>query len=288
MKWPRFIRLLMAWLFGDDDRRVPVVPDGLPAEIAPIVAANVRLLTDYQDAEYARLYMDRLGRFVRRKGIEVSALSEIARLLATRMAYQDLIWHSQLILARLSGANVTSDAIADEISDPVQPTLREIVAMFPVSLAELMVDALDWPGWADATVTISLTGRTWRGRLAARLISSLRRLRPQSVRYAQERPLVERWLHMIDRALTKQPLAAWEVIETAMLLRGLGGSYKRGLANWHLIINGLAKPTFDGDLPLPDLGPRLAQVRAVAASDPSGEEVRRQIAQIKAEFAHAA
>lgn len=277
MKWPRFIRLLMAWLLGDDDRRVPQVPGGLPLGVALIVSKNVRLLTDYQDADYARLYLDRLGRFVGRKGIDERTLGEIATLLAMRMAYDDLIWHAQQVLV---GGNPERH--------PVAPTLRDIVAMLPVWLAELLVDALDWLGWTNATVTIVLTGRTWRGRLSARVLASLRRLRPHSVRYAQERPLVERWLHMIDRALTKQPQATWDVIETATLLHGLGEPYKRSLANWHLIINGLAKPTFDGVLPLPDLGPKLAQVCAVAVSDPSGEAVRRQIDQIKAELAHAA
>ncbi|MEW6642731.1 MAG: DUF6537 domain-containing protein [Pseudomonadota bacterium] len=291
MKWPRSVRLLAAWCLGDDDRRVPAVPEGLPAEVVPLVAATLRLLTTYQDAEYARLYLNRLGRFSHRRGVDTAMLGEIARLLAVRMAYQDLIWHAQMALA--GGPDPEWERLglifaAETLPDPVRPTVREIMALFPVALARLVVDLHLRLGWADSAITLSLTARTWRGRLAANGVSSLRRLRPQSVRYLHERPLVERWLHMIDRALTKQPAAALEVIETAALLHGLGRPYRRALANWSLIIDILAKPTFDGALPLGDLAGCLARLRAIAAADPSGEEVHRAIMQIKAGLAHAA
>jgi hypothetical protein len=279
MKLPRFIRLLIAYLLGDDDRRVPKVPDGLPLDVAPVVDGNVRLLTEYQDAEYARLYMDRLGRFMSRRGVDSRMLGEIASLLAGRMAYEDLIWHAQ---QRLAQGN------ADRQNNPLKPTWREIVSMLPPKVASPAITALEYPGWIDAIVTISMTTDSWRGRLAVNAIASLRRLRPQSVRYTKERPLVERWLHMIDRALTKQPSAAWEVLGTARLLCGHGNDYKCAVANWHLMIDGLAKPAFDGNLELPDLGQHLARLQEIAAADPSGRGVRQEIARIKAELAHAA
>jgi len=291
MKWPRSIRLLVAWCLGDDDRRVPAVPAGLPAEIVPVVGATLRLLTTYQDADYARLYLSRLGRFTTRRGVDTAMLGEIARLLAVRMAYQDLVWHAQLVLA--GGADPEWERFglvfpAEMLPDPVRPTVREILALFPVAVMNLVVELQIRLGWSDAALRFSLTGRTWRGRLAANLLSSLRRLRPQSVRYAHERPLVERWLHMIDRALTKQPAAAYEVVETAAMLHGLGRPYRRALVNWSLLIDTLAKPTFDGVVPFDDLAGCLAHIRTIAAADPSGEEVHREITRITAGLAHAA
>jgi len=292
MRLPRLIRLLLAYGLGDDDRRVPQVPDGFPLDVGLLVAENVRLLTEYQDADYARLYLSRLGRFVGRRGIDERMLGEIARLLAMRMAYEDLIWHAQLALMRgMSGPGVSWQA-APRLPDnlkcvAIKPTLREVVSMFPALVARPMISALALSGWTDTVVPVSLTTHTWHGRLVARIMTLLRRLRPQSVRYSQEKPLVERWLHMVDRALTKQPAAVWEVIETATLLNGLGEQYRCSLANWHLMIDGLAKPTFDGDLPLADLGERLSQLRVIAASDLSGHKVRQEIANIKAGLAHA-
>ena len=90
----------------------------------------------------------------------------------------------------------------------------------------------------------------------------MRRWRRFSVRYARERVWVERWLHMIDRALTRQPEAATAMVQTATMVQGYGDAYRQGLADWHAIIDGLAKPTFDGVLPLRDLAGAVAEASA--------------------------
>ena len=40
------------------------------------------------------------------------------------------------------------------------------------------------------------------------------------------------------------------------MIQGYGDVYRQGLADWNSIIDGLAKPTFDGVLALSDLPPR--------------------------------
>jgi hypothetical protein len=102
------------------------------------------------------------------------------------------------------------------------------------------------------------------------------------VRYAKERLWVERWLHMIDRSLTKQPAAASAMVQTATMVQGYGDAYRQGLADWHAIIDGLAKPTFDGVLPLRDLASAVAEARAAATPDPRQAALRRTIAEIRA------
>ncbi|MCK7473819.1 MAG: hypothetical protein MZV49_10470 [Rhodopseudomonas palustris] len=70
------------------------------------------------------------------------------------------------------------------------------------------------------------TNRLGRQRLRAQ--AALRRWRLLSPRYARERALTERWLHMIDRCLSKQPQATGAVVADAELLprlrRGLAGA----------------------------------------------------------------
>lgn len=284
MRPRRFISLLAAYILGDDDRRVPAVPEGLPAAIEGIVVENVRRLTEYQNADYARLYMSRVGRFVHRNGVDASMLEAIARLLGDRMVYDDLIWHAQQVR---SGAGKPA-AARQPAGGVVRPSLREIAGLLPESVAGSLLSALEVVGWTDTTLKIVLTGRTWRGRVAAYCLSSLRRLRPMSVRYGQEKALVERWLHMVDRALMKQPEAAREVVESAVLLRGHGEGYGRALRNWLLIINNLAKPVFDGDIVLPGLSAHLARLRLIAASDRTGDAIRLEIAVIRERAARAA
>ena len=109
-----------------------------------------------------------------------------------------------------------------------------------------------------------------------------RRIRPSSLRYAKESSSTERWLHMIDRALTKQPDAVLEVVRSIRLVSGYGASYRLSLDNWNLIINRLAKPVFDGELALPQLAEALARARSAAIADATGEELRRTIADIRA------
>src|SRR3982075_3776392 len=94
-----------------------------------------------------------------------------------------------------------------------------------------------------------------------RIEAGLRRWRLFSVRYAKERVWVERWLHMIDRGLTKQPAAASAIVQTATMVRGYGDAYRQALADWHAIIDGLVKPNFDDDVPLPDLAAAVADGR---------------------------
>ena len=110
----------------------------------------------------------------------------------------------------------------------------------------------------------------------------MRRWRRFSVRYGKERLWVERWLHMIDRSLTKQPAAASAMVQTATMVQGYGDAYRQGLADWHAVIDGLAKPTFDGVLPLQDLAGAVAEARAAAMPDPRQVALKRTIAEIRA------
>ena len=112
--------------------------------------------------------------------------------------------------------------------------------------------------------------------------AGLRRWRLYSVRYARERVWVERWLHMISRSLEKQPGAAFAMVQSATMIQGYGASYRHGLADWHAIIDGLAKPTFDGVLPLADLADAVAEARAAATPDSRQVALKRAIGEIRA------
>jgi hypothetical protein len=66
------------------------------------------------------------------------------------------------------------------------------------------------------------------------------------------------------------------------MIQGYGDPYRQGLADWHAIIDGLAKPTFDGALPLADLAAAVAEARAAAIPDPRQVALKRAIAEIRA------
>ena len=274
------IRYLLADVIGDDDEPPPLLPDGLPDSAAATVSAGIHLLIDYQGPSYATLYVDRVRRFAGRAGVDDAMLGEIARLMMLRMSYLDPIRIAQLKLAEFeNGARDPQARPADEVC---RFRIDELIGALPAIAAEPVLDALEWAGWLHKPFPIRFSAASRWGIRRLKIEASLRRWRLFSVRYAKERAWVERWLHMIDRALTKQPEAASAIVQTAAMIEGYGDVYRQGLADWHAIIDGLAKPVFDGALLLPDLAAGIAEARAAAMPDPRQVALKRTIAEIRA------
>jgi hypothetical protein len=244
-----------------------------------VANAAIARLIDYQGPSYAQLYVDRLKRFVGRPGVDAAMLSDIARLMAARMSYEDPIRIAQLKLGEYQAAAAHL---------PVQPGDRkrfridELVGALPALAAEPVLDVLEWVGWTHAPVSIRFSAASRWGIRRLRIEAALRRWRLFSVRYAKERVWVERWLHMIDRSLTKQPQAAPAIVQTANMIQGYGSVYRHGLSDWHAIIDWLVKPTFDGVLPLSNLAGAIAEARAAVMPDPRQVALKRKIAEIRA------
>jgi hypothetical protein len=274
------VRSTLAELLGEDDDSPPCLPNGLPDAVKPIVIEAVNSLTDYQGTGYAQLYLDRLKRFVGRRNLDDALFGDIARLMAARMSYEDPIRMAQLKLAEVEiRQNRPQDTFADDVR---RLRLDEMVSSLPETVADTVLYGLEWMGWLHMPVTRRFSTESRWSIRRLRIEASLRRWRLHSVRYAKERAWVERWLHMIDRSLTKQPEAVSAIVQTATMVQGYGHLYRQGLADWHLIIDGLAKPTFDGTLKLPDLAGAVAEARAAALPDPRQAALKRAIAQIRA------
>jgi hypothetical protein len=274
------LRYLLADFIGDDDDEPPFLPDGLPEGAAAVVSEGIHRLIEYQSAGYAKLYVGRLRRFVGRHGVDDAMFGEIARLMVMRMSYEDPIRIAQLKLAELE---IVPGGPHVEYADDVRKfRLDELIGALPAVVAEPVLDTLDWVGWAHQQISIRFSTRSRWGIRRLKIEAALRRWRLFSVRYARERAWVERWLHMIDRSLTKQPSATSAIVQTATMVQGYGDAYRQGLADWHAIIDGLAKPTFDGVLPLPDLAAAVAEARAAVTPDPRQVVLKRTIAEIRA------
>ena len=272
------LRYLFADFIGEEDDTPPLLPEGLPEPVMAVASDAIHLLIEYQGTGYAQLYVDRLRRFVGKNGVDDAMLTEIARLMAARMSYEDLIRIAQLKLAGVADRSRTQARSVDVRKF----RLDELVSVLPAVIAEYLLDALEWAGWNHRNVKLRFSSKSWFGILRLKMGAGLRRWRRYSVRYAKERVWVERWLHMIDRSLTRQPAAASEIVQTATMIHGYGDVYRQGMADWNAIIDGLAKPTFDGVLALPDLADAVAQARAAALPDPRQSALKRKIAEIRA------
>jgi hypothetical protein len=274
------LRYLFADIIGDDDEETPLLPEACPEHLGPAVRDAIQLLTEYQSVSYAGLYIDRLKRFVGRRGVDDAMLAEIAQLMAQRMAYEDPIRIAQLKLGELK--DVSGGLGARSADDVKQFRLDELIDALPAVVADPVLVVLDRLGWRRKRVSIRFSANNRLSVRRLRIEAGLKRWRLFSVRYAKERVWVERWLHMIDRSLTKQPKAAAAIVETASMIRGYGDPYRHGIADWHAIIDGLAKPVFDGTLTLPDLGAAIAEARVAIMPDPRQAALKRKIAEIRA------
>jgi hypothetical protein len=274
------LRHLLADFIGGDDDAAPFLPEGLPDAAVAVVSDGIHRLTDYQGLGYAQLYVDRVRRFVGRAGVDEAMLCDIAGLMALRMSYEDPIRLAQLKLAEYEAAAGDPGALpADDIG---KFRLDELIGALPAVAAEPVLGALESVGWTHKRIPIRFSARGRFSIRRLRIEAGLRRWRLFSVRYTKERAWVERWLHMISRSLVKQPQAANAIVQTATMMEGHGAVYRQGLSDWHAIIDGLVKPTFDGVLPLADVADAIAQARAAALPDPRQVALKRAIADIRA------
>lgn len=274
------IRSAISALRKPEDRTPPPVPDGLEPEVAAVVGAEIRHMLEYQSVGYADLYVDRISRFIGRPEIDAALHAEIARILALRMAFRDPIRVAQRRLAEVEGAPPDPDIRAG--ARFIWFSLAEVVALLPRAAADALLPVVEMFGWRDVQVPVWLDISSAIGIRALRLLAWFRRFRLRSVRYPKERAAVERWLHMIDRALVKRPEAVNEVVKSAEIIHGYGKRYSQTLANWHLLIDNVAKSVFDGKQEIADLPAAMAEARAAAESDRTGAALRQTIEAIKA------
>ena len=124
-----------------------------------VVREGVRRLVPYQSVAYARLYLDRLAPIVEADadaGMEGRVLREVARHLAVRMSYEDVVRVAQ---AKISPARLQRIAreelrVKDEpysVHDFLKPGFEELTQLLPPALARPSVPV---PAMATATPTV--------------------------------------------------------------------------------------------------------------------------------------
>jgi indolepyruvate ferredoxin oxidoreductase beta subunit len=261
----------------------PVAPElaAFPAEAHTVLAEGIKRLTDYQDRAYAWRYLARVNRFVGTPGADGAFIGELARHLAVRMSVEDVIRVAQLKLRQARLARVAQEAKARagdivDVTEYLKPGPEEIFGLLPPRLGR----------WALAHVRrdrawpLKVTTTRLSGFLRLKALAGLRRWRPRTLRFAEEEAWVERWLGLVERTLAVDPAAAREVVATATLVRGYADTYKRGLANWSSIMEGLVQPMLAGKLPRAQFADAVLQARLAATKDPEGEALAETIAAI--------
>ncbi|MBL8691855.1 MAG: indolepyruvate oxidoreductase subunit beta family protein [Rhodospirillaceae bacterium] len=261
-------------------------PQGLPANLHPAIAAfsaearptiehGCARLIDYQDASYARLYLERLQRFSGNGRL----LTEVARHLALWMSYEDIARVADLKIRRSRFDRVSEEVRAKDdqivrIREYLHPRLQEIADAMPANLGRWLLRS-----WAGKLVQrLTTNGRTVEttsigGFLLLYLTSGLRRIRPRSLRYQVEQVRIEAWLAEIRSV--RDPDLALAIAECQQLVKGYGDTHTRGFANYEAVMAAL--PRIAGK---PDAAERLSKLRQAALADDSGGKLKTATAEL--------
>ncbi|HYP71050.1 MAG TPA: indolepyruvate oxidoreductase subunit beta family protein, partial [Variovorax sp.] len=186
----------------------PTLPDAVRATFPPAVHDMLALgharLIDYQDEAYAVLYVSRLDQVLHaEREVDPGAVHgfaitrEMARWLALWMAFDDIVWVADLKSRARRSQRVRREVKAGEhdvvkVYDHFKPGVPEFAALLPHSLATRVVawdKRRQLKGKQAWALPLKVGSHSVLGMLSLRLLASLRKLRRNGSRYAEEQAL---------------------------------------------------------------------------------------------------
>jgi len=226
------------------------VRQSFPAEVHEILEQGVARVADFQDDDYAALYLDRLAPIAKldqgQADMENWELTnETARFLALWMSYEDVIRVADLKSRRSRFERVRSEVQAKpgepvHIIEYLKPGVEEVAALLPTGLSRRLVAWAEKRGLMQKlNVGLHVKTSSVFGFLLLRSLAWLRPLRRMSARFAEEQALIERWLSAI--AAAPAPALALEIALCGRLIKGYGDTNRRAKANFLRIFDTLVE-----------------------------------------------
>lgn len=233
----------------------PGVAARFPEAARDLVSLGHARVLEYQDAAYARLYLDRVERILAaEKEVDPAGSGgyvvtrETARFLALWMAFDDIVRVAQLKCraSRFERVRREVKAQADDvvrIYDHFKPGVPELAAMLPQPLARALLRrdarrrAAGKPAFA---IPIKLGTHTVLGFLALRCLAAMRPLRRWGSRFAREQAQIERWLDAVEQGTRVKWALGRELALCGRLVKGYGSTNDRGRENLLHVIDNLA------------------------------------------------
>jgi indolepyruvate ferredoxin oxidoreductase beta subunit len=261
-----------------------------PALAQATAQEGVRRLVPYQSAKYARLYIDRLRPILEADeaaGAHGKLLKEVARHLAVRMSYEDVVRVAQAKIAPARMARIAREElrVKDEpfsVHDFLKPGIEEMCQLLPPLLARPVLHIATRRGWLGRVYFgMEINSTSISGYLRFLMLARLRPLRPFGYRYKQEQKQIEVWLALIVEAAKQSTDLALEVAECARLIKGYGDTHARGTANYAAIEARVIRPALAGHIPIAHAADAVANARTAALVDPEGESLAKCLAAIE-------
>ncbi len=268
---------------ADPDPALPAalaarISDGFPGQTHKILTLGAARMIDYQDADHAGAFLDRLQSILavdRAHGgatLNYLVTARTARYLALWMSYEDVIRVADLKTrsARLDRIHEEAGARPGQLVDVrdfLRPRVEEMCSILPPWLARRLLSS----GRARRLLGRFTRGRRIRsttvsGFLLLWLVARLRRWRRGTYRYASEQVAIEGWLAHVRGATEIDYALGAEVAECARLIKGYGDSHGRGLANYERIMRFLDDNGRGHDMTIV-----IQKLREAALADDRGE-----------------
>ncbi len=275
-------------------QRATALPDDLartfpPPTHAMLGAGHSRML-EYQDREYAELYVRRMKRVLdaERAGDPsgehgFATTSETARYLALWMAFDDVVRVADLKCRASRFARVRQEVKAGDedlvrIYDHFKPGVPEVAALLPRAWARTLVGwdrRRQQTGKAAIALPLKVGVHTISGFLVLRFLAGLKWLRKRGNRFAQEQALIERWLMVLEQGAGNQWQLGHEIALCGRLVKGYGSTNDRGKENLlHIVDHLAAGGQWDGPQARAEA---IRAARTAALADDAGKELDKTL-----------
>jgi indolepyruvate ferredoxin oxidoreductase, beta subunit len=268
----------------------------LAPPVQKIALEGVRRAIDYQDPDYAGLYLDRLERLAAletKQGAQVTgegagrdygqwSLTEaVARGLALWMTFEDTIRVADLKTRAARFVRVRDEIRADPgqlfgITEFMKPRVEEIAGTLPAGMGRWVLRSPGVSRWLTRwTGGKQIRTGTVTGFLMLHVLGGLKRWRRGTLRYQEENGRIEGWLGRIEGlAATNYPLAV-ELARAQRLVKGYGDTHERGWRNFGALLDKI-----DELAPRADGAAVFARLQAAALADEEGKALARELAGI--------
>jgi indolepyruvate ferredoxin oxidoreductase beta subunit len=245
----------------------------LPVAAHLFTLEGARRLMDYQDMDYAALYLDRLGAI---KTLDSTAWNwvltrEVARALALWMSYEDVMRVAQQKVGRArmdkvrAEVNVRPDQLL-HVTEYMHPRWQEFCDTLPAGLGRRLQRSAALKRlspWFEKGRHVRTTNIFWF--LMLSLLAARRGARRGTLRFGIENARIENWLASIGDAAQSNYAAAVELARNQNLIKGYGETHERGLRKFDTVMS--AWRNLRGSV---DAANRLRRLREAALEDEDG------------------
>ena len=217
--------------------------NAFPTNVQEILLHGARRLVEYQDPDYAHLFLDRMLALKNTfTSNESELIRESARHLALWMSYEDTARVASLKIqaSRFDRVRQETHATVDQlvlINEYMHPRVQEIAETLPSILGRMILgskilryalEALTSKGRVVQTSTIG-------GFLVLTLVASAKRWRRSTLRFKAEDARIEKWMALIKLLAAQNSEKTLEWIKCQTLVKGYSETHERGVKNFELI-----------------------------------------------------